>query len=124
VTSTNSDTPALPLSDERLAAIRTVAANWMLAPYEQRVALSELLAEVDRLRADAARLDWWLRYGYRAQALDDAGQWLLTWCDENGNEHYSEGSWSEAIDAAIDAASRPPTGDEGRAQEGREQQQF
>jgi hypothetical protein len=96
----------------------------MLAPYEQRVALSELLAEVDRLRADAARLDWWLRYGYRAQALDDAGQWLLTWCDENGNEHYSEGSWSEAIDAAIDAASRPPTGDEGRAQEGREQQQF
>jgi hypothetical protein len=115
------DTPALPLSDERLAILRTKREeDYALSNPEQ----DELLAEVDRLRADAARLDWWLRYGYRAQALDDAGQWLLTWCDENGNEHYSEGSWSEAIDAAIDAASRPPTGDEGRAQEGREQQQF
>jgi hypothetical protein len=121
VTSTNSDTPALPLSDERLAEIRRRVSSPLLRFPD---AVHELLAEVDRLRADAARLDWWLRYGYRAQALDDAGQWLLTWCDENGNEHYSEGSWSEAIDAAIDAASRPPTGDEGRAQEGREQQQF
>jgi hypothetical protein len=115
------DTPALPLSDERLAEIRRRVSSPLLRFPD---AVHELLAEVDRLRADAARLDWWLRYGYRAQALDDAGQWLLTWCDENGNEHYSEGSWSEAIDAAIDAASRPPTGDEGRAQEGREQQQF
>jgi hypothetical protein len=117
------DTPALPLSDERLAELHMFATAWSTPEYARRM-MACALAEVDRLRADAARLDWWLRYGYRAQALDDAGQWLLTWCDENGNEHYSEGSWSEAIDAAIDAASRPPTGDEGRAQEGREQQQF
>jgi hypothetical protein len=112
------------LSDGRLAELRVWAGDWRVACTDSGRKFAELLAEVDRLRADAARLDWWLRYGYRAQALDDAGQWLLTWCDENGNEHYSEGSWSEAIDAAIDAASRPPTGDEGRAQEGREQQQF
>jgi hypothetical protein len=105
VTSTNSDTPALPLSDERLAEIRRRVSSPLLRFPD---AVHELLAEVDRLRADAARLD----FLHRNREAVFARPYALV-MHLHAYEKIRERIDLDMKYAAL-AASRPPTGDEGR----------
>jgi hypothetical protein len=135
------DTPALPLSDERLAAPTFAGVYWRMPPsamtderlaelrrmrasdwrgthasHAGRAILSELLAEVDRLRADAARADSALR------EIDDVlmdGDSPALADLEAAARHEPRNiarTYQSVVEIVADylAASRPPTGDEGR----------